>query len=99
MCVRCEAMEKTIEVRSPGQLRSLIADIASMLEEGVLSENPASAAQLVSGEQVPFQDLVAGKPGGDVLDYRFCCTACGTRFRLGVETYHGAGGSWRVMDV
>lgn len=92
-------MHKSIEIRSPGQLRSLIADLASVLEEGTLLEEPVSASQVVSGEMVPLQELFAGKQTGDVLDYRFYCAACGTRFRLGVETYHGAGGSWQVMDV
>ena len=36
-------------------------------------------------------------PWPDVIDFAFVCTAWDQRFGLTVETYHGAGGEWRLL--
>jgi hypothetical protein len=33
----------------------------------------------------------------DYLEHTFSCINCDQRFRLAVETYHGAGGRWEPV--
>jgi hypothetical protein len=64
---------------------------------GVLAES-ALPQDAVGSSQEPFSTLAANGPWPDVLQYYFHCTACGQSFRLEVETYHGAGGSWSPLN-
>ena len=48
-----------------------------------------------SSAMEPFEHIDPAGPWPDVLNYAFRCTACGQRFQLDAETYHGSGGSWR----
>lgn len=92
-------MHKRIEIRYPGELRRVVLDIDRAMQDGLLVEEGSTDEDFTLPRQVPFSDLVAGSPGGDVLDYRFVCPESGARFQLGVETYHGSGGCWQLTDV
>jgi hypothetical protein len=35
----------------------------------------------------------------DYIECDLRCAACGQRFELRCETYHGGGGEWRVLDL
>lgn len=46
-----------------------------------------------------LEDIQPGKPWpADYIEHVFGCSGCTRRFRLAVETYHGAGGTWAALS-
>jgi hypothetical protein len=90
-CEKCRDLPRTIELRSPADLRAAIALAATAIAEGRLREVPAEG---VPGN-VPFSVLATGGPWDDFVQYAFKCTGCGNHFRVAAETYHGSGGAWQ----
>jgi hypothetical protein len=85
-------------IRTPDDLQHVLGLIQSKLTTGDLAEDTILKQAVGSFSQVPFSTLIADGPWPDVLQYFFHCTACGQSFRLEVETYHGAGGTWSPLN-
>ena len=90
MCANCDPFDTNIDVSGPAQLRHIAETIQDALAEGMLVPAEDRAAKVAT----PFAELDLGETLPDILDYEFRCAACGSRFGLSVETYHGQGGSW-----
>jgi hypothetical protein len=88
-CGRCSELDVVSEIRTPGDLGKAIRIVQANLRDGTLEELPRDP---LSPE--PFLTLKDDGPWNDIVSYRFRCTACGARFRLSAETYHGSGGEW-----
>ena len=46
---------------------------------------------------VAFPALLDDGPWPDFATGEFSCARCGERFRLAVDMYHGAGGTWEAV--
>jgi hypothetical protein len=53
---------------------------------------------LLVGETCPLQAVFQTPMPGDGISHAFQCFACGRKFNLDADTYHG-GASWTVGDV
>jgi hypothetical protein len=85
---------QTIEVERPSDLEMVLRIVQANLQDGTIV--PA----LLPGSILPPTAIETLNPAGpwpDVIESGFRCSQCGQRFRLGAETYHGAGGSWRPL--
>lgn len=93
-CDNCTDLIQTIEVQRPSDLEMVLRVVQANLTDGTLVPAP------ISGSVVPpvaIQKLNPAGPWPDAIESGFRCTGCGQCFRLGVETYHGAGGNWRRL--
>lgn len=90
MGCRCEGFRETVRIEHPYQCFDLVEQIRMVLKDGTLS--------LIEGN-CRLEEIIKGKPlPEDILYHVFQCTTCGCKFSLSVETYHGSGGSWQVIN-
>ena len=94
-CQHCNKLSNTVEIRGPRLRRELISMAASGMANGVL----VNVSQRYPHASQPFQDVAAGGPWDDHVNYHFECRYCGTVFRLEAETYHGSGGTWGALPA
>jgi hypothetical protein len=87
-CQRCAELDKRIPLPTVGRYLELAEAARELVADGTLT--------LVEGN-VPLESLRKGQPlpgdGSDSLRHLFACTACGRRYVLWADTYHG-GGAW-----
>ncbi|QYM95943.1 hypothetical protein FGI04_08260 [Dickeya ananatis] len=89
-CEHCQDLCVKYVIRVPDQLRKAIRIARDSINEGILSE-----IKTMNGRnQYNFRECAEKMEWGDIVDYHFVCTYCGTQFVLGAETYHGSGGYW-----
>jgi hypothetical protein len=91
-CPACSEYAKTRKISLPDDLREAIDFAAKGVASGNLRETSFTRAGYEGN--TPFDELAAGGPWDDGLEYHFACTACGQEFVLHAETYHGRGGAW-----
>jgi len=91
-CSGCERVGDRIDIRLPGQLRSVLHAVRELVEAGSLRVLPQPEGE-PHGRS--FLALSHEGPWPDVLSYRFQCNRCQRYFALSAETYHGSGGEWR----
>lgn len=89
-CPSCEPLNVEWPIRSPGELAKALRVARANLEDGTLVELEEPEALVVQS----VRDVPEDGPWPDVVQCRFGCAACGARFELSAETYHGAGGRW-----
>ncbi len=95
-CEKCNDLMQTIEVQRPSDLEMVLRVVQANLADGTLVPAPSSGSMV---PPVAIEKLNPAGPWPDAIESCFRCTQCGQSFRLGVETYHGAGGSWRPLNV
>lgn len=88
-------LKRRITISSPADLGAVLAMIRASVSSGQLTEAHRQGST-VTGSNVA--DVPADGPWPDFIDVEFTDRA-GHRYRLSVETYHGAGGSWTPLDV
>ena len=89
MCPKCKAYGETIRIQHPYHYFDLLRQIRYLLEKGTLQLDSGSCDLTEIREDAPFPD--------DHIEHYFSCIACGQRFRIGVETYHGSDGCWEPI--
>jgi hypothetical protein len=87
-------LKRRIMISSPADLSAILAMIRASVSGGHLTEAHRQGCAVTRSD---VADLPAGGPWPDVVDAVFRDRA-GRRYRLLVETYHGAGGSWTPLD-
>jgi len=88
-CERCSDLRLSYDIRTPGELRHAVRVARENLADGTLRDvTPRTLAE------VGFAGLPENGPWPDLVECYFECTACGWRFRLAVDTYHGTDGNW-----
>jgi hypothetical protein len=81
-------------IRSPQQLTSLLRRIKQSLSDGSLCQYRVDDTALATADL----SLVSDEgPWPDYLEAFFANSETGERYKLTVETYHGAGGSWERL--
>ena len=89
-CETCNDLQVKSEIRTPGEFRKALRIIRNCLTNDAIRDI-TQPAHSPSGQ---FEDLSESGPWPDYVEHYFECTNCDWRFRLAVETYHGAGGAW-----
>jgi hypothetical protein len=90
-CRRCAELDRRIQLPSVASYLELAAAARELVATGELT--------LVEGN-LPLASLQAGQPlpsdGSDSIRHVFACAACGRRFVLWADTYHG-GAVWEPL--
>ncbi|MDP6621426.1 MAG: hypothetical protein QF754_04050 [Alphaproteobacteria bacterium] len=99
-CPTCRPLQANIRLeraqqydRAAGRVDAALAAgtlVADPIEPWDTRFTPCSYARMRADE-------AAGRGLPDIFSYYFRCTACGRRFNLMCEIYHGRGGHW--IDV
>jgi hypothetical protein len=87
-------LSRRMAIRSPADLGAIIAVIRASTTVGHITEVHRQGS---AGTGNSVADLPADGPWPDVIDAVFRDRA-GRRYRLFVETWHGAGGEWAPID-
>jgi hypothetical protein len=84
-----------LSIRSPLELRSILEKLRRCLHDKVLiaRSRPESLTPIINVEEIPLDG-----PWPDWIEAYFADSA-GNEFSLGVETYHGAGGTWESSEL
>jgi hypothetical protein len=86
-CGRCQNLVIDYRIQTPGEFRKALRVVRANLDDRTI-------VLLGSEESERAFDLTEAGPWPDFIEHEFQCSSCGQVFRLGVETYHGAGGEW-----
>ncbi len=97
-CSKCQELITVVSIKTLGDLQQMIRLVQARLATGDLVEDAMPSQDGGNFSLTPFSTLAANGPWPDMLQYCFHCTACGQSFRLEVETYHGAGGTWSSLN-
>ncbi|MEB2847131.1 hypothetical protein GAO09_15575 [Rhizobiales bacterium RZME27] len=95
-CSTCEDFSQPRPIRLPADLTSAILLLQAAVAQGRLTVLPAYSATYTLPA---FSTLDAEGPWHEIVENRFACTACGQKYLLSAETYHGHGGSLEVMTA
>jgi hypothetical protein len=90
ICDTCGDLRLSVEIQTPGDLSKALRVIRANLADSSITD----VTQSNNSQSGEFLNLEERGPWPDHLSYQFKCTRCGHQFRLAVETYHGAGGTW-----
>jgi hypothetical protein len=93
-CSRCSDLHTTIKIGSASDLTNVLKVVQDNLKDGTLVEAAYWPQGQLKVSRPSFTSIPVAGPWPDFFEYYFSCTACGQLYRLSVETYHGAGGSW-----
>jgi hypothetical protein len=91
-CQKCKHLN-AILIRGPEDLKKAIRIAKANVTDQTLSVIESATGQW-SG---PFSQLHESGGWDDLVHYVLACNACGQRFELSAETYHGAGGKWAPL--
>jgi hypothetical protein len=91
-CKRCEHLAKPEYFRTPALLKGGLTVVRANVADGTLREELPDARAAIASQ--PAFGALDETQWPDVFDYRFRCSACGTRFEFAGETYHGRGARW-----
>ena len=80
------------EIRTPSDLAVLIREIKGAVAAGILRQMRPDPSPFATDVEV--SELAEDGPWPDYLEMRFAVQGARTQFKLAVETYHGAGGTW-----
>lgn len=95
-CDRCRELSVEYRIVVPGDLREALRIIGANIADGTLR---AVHSTLDPQGSTSFEDVMDRSARDDIVSRNFQCCHCGQRFHLGVETYHGGGGSWHVCTL
>jgi hypothetical protein len=88
-CAKCEGFSQSFNISSMREYRDIVRQLIQIVGEGTF--------WLVRGS-CPLQEVFNTPMPGDSIHHDFQCLACGRRFHLGADTYHG-NAHWTVGDV
>ena len=80
MCPKCKGFAQRMNISSPREYRDIARQLIEICAQGTFRILKASC---------PLEELFQPTWPGDVLTHDFECFACGQRFLLSADTYHG----------
>ena len=79
-CTKCVGFSQSFEVNTPDEYRKIARQLIQTVNEGTFL--------LLSGSCL-LEEILGETFPGDVLVHDFQCFACGRKFHLHADTYHG----------
>ena len=87
-CPKCVGFSERLNIETPREYQDLARQLIQIVSEGTL---------LLVGATCPLEDVLKTPFPGDTLSHTFQCFACGRKFHLDADTYHGHA-SWTVEE-
>jgi hypothetical protein len=80
ICPQCGGFSQKLNILTAREYRDIARQLIEIVGEGTF---------LLVRADCPLQEIVEGTWPGDMLEHEFECFACGRRFALSADTYHG----------
>jgi len=96
MCPGCEGYAVDLDIHGPAELSRIVGKLQAAISEQRLRTDDSRSSE-AAVQQPDFLELDSSRSIPDVMIYYLVCRGCGQTFRLGCESYHGSGGSWRCV--
>jgi hypothetical protein len=87
-CRQCEGFSERRNFNHPHEYRDIARRLMEVVEQGTFVMVRASC---------PLRELLGPVWPGDMLEHVFECIACGSKYRLSADTWHGSV-NWRPVD-
>lgn len=97
-CHVCAPFAREKPVISPSDLRDIATWIQAAVAAHQLIEIKRSGDSSEIGKRFTLHYIILDEVLPDWIQHNFACAACGCRFELSCETYHGSGGWWRPIS-
>lgn len=95
-CSNCEQIGEETKINLPSDLQNVLKGLNQLIDENKIVENSFESSRALIG-QPPFSEINPEGTYPDVMIYYFDCQKCKNVFELSVETYHGEGGSIKIV--
>ncbi len=79
-------------VATPAELSLLIREVKAAIAAGLLEQVRPDSSPFATDAEIA--DFTEEGPWPDFIEVRFRVRGTAVRYKLSVETYHGAGGTW-----
>jgi len=89
LCPKCDGFAQRFNISNLREYRDIVRQLIQVVSEGTF---------LLVGASCPLQDVFQTPVPGDSIHHDFQCFACGRKFHLGADTYHGHA-SWTVGEL
>src|SRR5690606_31847902 len=86
------AVPGTRAIRTPADLVGLLRELKQAVVDGDLEQVRPDPSPFATDSSV--EDINDNGPWPDYIELRFRAPSDGSLYKLAVETYHGAGGTW-----
>ena len=87
-----ESLWGDMPIRSPDELRGFIVKLKQAVSSGEMQQYWPTNALLATDMKI--SDIDESGPWPDYIEWYFLSAMSRKRYKLSVETYHGAGGRW-----
>ena len=88
-CPKCGGFSQRLRIPTPYEYRDIGRQLIEAVRQGVF---------LLIRADCPLEEILEPSLPGDVVSHEFECFACGRRFTLDADTYHG-NVNWIPGDV
>jgi hypothetical protein len=79
-CPKCSGFSQRINIHTTREYRGIARQLIEIVEQGTF---------LLVRADCPLQEILEPTLPGDIVHHEFECFACGRRFSLSADTYHG----------
>lgn len=80
-CPKCSGFSQRLNIHALGEYRDIARQLVEIVEQGNF---------LLVRADCPLQDILGPTLPGDFVVHEFECFACGRRFTLAADTWHGS---------
>jgi hypothetical protein len=88
-CSICDGFSERFNIPNLREYQEIVKQLFEIVNHGTFL--------LINGT-CPLEDMLKTPLPGDSVSHNFQCFACGRKFELSADTYHG-GASWNVGDL
>jgi hypothetical protein len=89
MCKQCKGFSGRQRLNAPREYLDIVRQLQELVAAGTFAflDVTCTSQELLQSKQWP----------SDSIRQTFACTACGQRFLLSAESYHGSGAEWEMV--
>lgn len=89
------SLPSNASIAKPAELKHWLKQLRDLVQRGELRHRETKS--IVATEQSVLEIEIDG-PWPDYIEWEFETEDGERRYRFAVETYHGAGGTWQLLD-
>jgi|SRR5215470_11141497 len=88
-CAKCDGFAERFNISTAREYLEIVSQLIEVVGQGTF---------LLVGASCDLQDLFKSQWPGDIIFHDFQCFACGRKFHLNADSYHG-NARWTVDDI
>jgi hypothetical protein len=79
-CPKCSEFSQRLKIHTPNEYQDIARQLIEVVRQGTF---------LLVRADCPLEEILEPSLPGDFVAHEFECFACGRKFRLAADTYHG----------